>query len=209
MINGAPLAPPFHFEPTLGAISNTNSSHLQPVAPYDPLNVEPQTLGGLLSGVHLSGPPSNIPMIGPTSSSIMDGLEIPPGIAVRRGSFDRAVAETAQSLEGGLTEITRMELSRSYLARRDDQSSASSTHVATDDSEWEGGPDPDRPGSAQSSLSTYSLRELMSELGSRLGRPWTTFGQALLDRFRGGHRLGRSGSGRSDPGRGRARRRQL
>ena len=101
-----------------------------------------------------------------------------------------------------------MELSRSYLARRDDQSSASSTHVATDDSEWEGG-DLDRPGSAQSSLSTYSLRELMSELGSRLGRPWATFGQALLDRLRGGHRLGRSGSGRPDPGRGRARRRQL
>ena len=79
----------------------------------------------------------------------------------------------------------------------------------SDDSEWEGGPDPDRPASAQSSLSTSSLRELMTELGSRLGRPWATFGQALLDRLRGGHRLGRSGSGRSEPGRGRARRRQL
>ena len=179
------------------------------MAPYDPFNVGPQSLSGLLSGVHLSGPTPNIPMAGPTSSSVMDGLEIPGGIAVRRGSFDRAVAETAQSLGGGSAEITRMELSRSYLARRDDQSSASSTHVATDDSEWEGGPDPDRPSSAQSSLSTSSLRELMTELGSRLGRPWATFGQALLDRLCGGHRLGRSGSGRSDPGRGRARRRQL
>ena len=72
-------------------------------------------MSGLLSGVHLSGPiTGNVPMAGPTSPSIMDGLEIPAGIAVRRGSFDRAVAETAQSLGGGSAEITRMELSRSF-----------------------------------------------------------------------------------------------
>ena len=180
------------------------------MAPYDPFNVGPQSLSGLLSGVHLSGPiTGNVPMAGPTSPSIMDGLEIPAGIAIRRGSFERAVTETAQSLGGGSAEIARMELSRSYLARRDDQSSASSTHVATDDSEWEADPGFERPTSAQSSLSTSSLRELMTELGSRLGRPWANFGQALLDRLRGGHRLGRSGSSRSDLGHGRARRRQL
>ena len=66
---------------------------------------------------------------------------IPTGVQVSRRRFDRALDYTLRAARRDGSEVTRLEFSPSYLARRDNSTSANSLQANTDDEDRETPPD--------------------------------------------------------------------
>ena len=195
-MNGVPFSRHQSIQPDLGRISDGNSAHFRPPAQYHSSEQPPNSLGWLASDLERITrlPNTTLPPVS-TRAPLFDG-NAPDDYDA--GSFNPWAVSPP-----GDRQITRTELSRSYLSRRDDSMSVRSTHNECDDSErdeWGANMVSSRPSSAQSNRSTQSnlsnssFKELMGEVVSRVGRAIVP--QAVRDRFRGGNRLGTSGHSR-------------
>ena len=210
-MNGVPFSRQ-SIQPNLGRISNGNSAHFRPPAQFHSSEQAPMSLDWLAADLERITrlPNTTLPPVSTQDSfDRVDPDDYGTGFNSTR-SFGFGGEDTSPGMAGFLPrdrQITRTELSRSYLFRRDDSMSVRSTHNECDDSErgeWEANM-VSRPSSAQSNrsaqsnLSDSSFRELMGEVVSRVGRAMVP--QAIRDRLRGGDRLGTSdpGSGRSRP----------
>ena len=195
-MNGVPFSNHQSIQPALGRISAQNSAHFRPSAQFHSSEQPPTSLDWLASDLERITrlPNTTLPPVS-TRPPLFDE-NIPEDYDA--GSFDPWAASPP-----GDRQITRTELSRSYLSRRDDSLSVRSTHNECDDSErdeWGANMVSSRPSSAQSNrsaqsnLSNSSFKELMSEVVTRVGRAMIP--QVVRDRFRGGNRLGTSGHSR-------------
>ena len=196
LMNGVPFSNHQSIQPDLGRISARNSAHFRPSAQFHSSEQPPTSLDWLASDLERITrlPNTTLPPVS-TRPPLFDE-NIPDDYDA--GSFDPWAASPP-----GDRQITRTELSRSYLSRRDDSLSVRSTHNECDDSErdeWGANMVSSRPSSAQSNrsaqsnLSNSSFKELMSEVVTRVGRAMIP--QVVRDRFRGGNRLGTSGHSR-------------
>lgn len=141
------------------------------------------------SPLALDGLAASLAQVTADLQSSGDEWDVPPGIQVTRREFHHAVSQAARDLgvtQVGGDRISPLELSPSYLARRDDSSEVLSTHANCDDTDWRYRP-PSRQ-SRQSQLSTSSLRDLMGELVNRLGQPFEALGRSIMSRLRPGRR---------------------
>ena len=200
-MNGVPFSrPPIH--PNLGRISSGNTAHFCPPPIYRSSEQSPPSLGWLASDLERVARLSTLPPQG----SLLDGVDFDDfdtGPSSSNGSFGFGVRDPFSARD---QQITRTELSRSYLSRRDDSLSIRSTHNECDNSEraeWRIADVMDRPPSAQSNRSTQSnlsdssFKELMGEVATRVGRAMVP--RAILERLRGGNRLGTSQPGSERP----------
>ena len=191
-MNGVPFSRQQSIQPDLGRISTRNSTHFRPPAQFHSSEQPPTSLDWLASDLERITrlPNTTLPAVS-TQPPRFDGNVSDDYDA---GSFNPWAVPPP-----GDRQITRTELSRSYLSRRDDSMSVRSTHNQCDDSErdeWGANMVSSRPSSAQSNrsaqsnLSNSSFKELMGEVVSRVGRAMIP--QVVRDRFRGGNRLGSS-----------------
>ena len=191
-MNGVPFSRQQSIQPDLGRISAQNSAHFRPPAQFNSSEQPPTSLDWLASDLERIArlPNTTLPPVS-TRSPPLDGNASDDYDA---GSFNPWAVSPPRDRQ-----ITRTELSRSYLSRRDDSMSVRSTHNECDDTErdeWGANMVSSRPSSAQSNrsaqsnLSNSSFKELMSEVVSRVGRAMIP--QVVRDRFRGGNRLGSS-----------------
>ena len=191
-MNGVPFSRQQSIQPDLGRISTRNSTHFRPPAQFHSSEQPPTSLDWLASDLERITrlPNTTLPAVS-TQPPRFDGSVSDDYDA---GSFNPWAVSPP-----GDRQITRTELSRSYLSRRDDSMSVRSTHNQCDDSErveWGANMVSSRPSSAQSNrsaqsnLSNSSFKELMGEVVSRVGRAMIP--QVVRDRFRGGNRLGTS-----------------
>ena len=201
LMNGVPFSRQ-SIQPNLGRISDGNSAHFQPSAQFHSSERAPMSLDWLASDLERITRLPNTTL--PPISTEVDPDDYGTDSFNSNRSFGYGGGNTSSGRAGFPArdrQITRTELSRSYLSRRDDSMSVRSTHNECDDTErneWEANM-VSRPSSAQSNRSTQSnlsdssFRELMGEVVSRVGRAMVP--QAIRDRLRGGDRLGTSESG--------------
>ena len=198
-MNGVPFSSRQSIQPDLGRISAQNSAHFRPLRRHIQFHSSeqpPTTLDWLASDLERIARLPNTTLPSVSTRPSLSGENVPDDYDA--GSFDPWAVPPP-----GDRQITRTELSRSYLSRRDDSMSVRSTHNECDDSErdeWGANMVSSRPSSAQSNrsaqsnLSNSSFKELMSEVATRVGR--VMIPQVVRDRFRGGNRLGTSGHSR-------------